>query len=257
MNFAPTLTIGILAASLYAAECNVTHAEGHSSADISQGYLATALYLFEGSYLDMSNMDKRDPAVVNVSCTDTAWVYRSELDSTMIVIVSEKAVKVARVPYTDDPNAYSDSLYSVHYDDVFKDEFKRLQKAGVYKGTEEQADSLVANAFEKCRVFYSKAFGYGGCEYNPPDVRRRKNGGKDIDQADMPLALAAIVADLNRLLDTLNALDAHILGNLNGIGTPRSYHLTTWTNEETFYCLPVDERCITVKPTKFLNLFFT
>ena len=64
MNFAPTLTIGILAASLYAAECNVTHAEGHSSADISQGYLATALYLFEGSYLDMSNMDKRDPAVV-------------------------------------------------------------------------------------------------------------------------------------------------------------------------------------------------
>ena len=205
MNFAPTLTIGILAASLYAAECNVTHAEGHSSADISQGYLATALYLFEGSYLDMSNMDKRDPAVVNVSCTDTAWVYRSELDSTMIVIVSEKAVKVARVPYTDDPNAYSDSLYSVHYDDVFKDEFKRLQKAGVYKGTEEQADSLVANAFEKCRVFYSKAFGYGGCEYNPPDVRRRKNGGNDIDQADMPLALAAIVADLNRLLDTLNA----------------------------------------------------
>ena len=205
MNFAPTLTIGILAASLYAAECNVTHAEGRSSADLSQGYLATALYLFEGDYLEMSNMDKRDPAVVNVSCTDTAWVYRSELDSTMIVIVSEKAVKVARVPYTDDPNAYSDSLYSVHYDDVFKDEFKRLQKAGVYKGTEEQADSLVANAFEKCRVFYSKAFGYGGCEYNPPDVRRRKNGGKDIDQADMPLALAAIVADLNRLLDTLNA----------------------------------------------------
>ena len=118
MNFAPALTIGILAASLYAAECNVTHTEGHSSADINQGYLATALYLYEGNYLEMSNMDKREPSVVNVSCTDTAWVYRSELDSTMIVLVSEKAVKVARVPYSDDPNGYSDSLYSVHYDDI-------------------------------------------------------------------------------------------------------------------------------------------
>ena len=204
MNFAPTLTIGILAASLYAAECNVVHQEGRSSADISQGYLATALNLFADSYLDMSNMDKREPAIVNISCTDTAWVYRSELDSTMIVIVSEKAVKVARVPYSDDPNAYADSLYSVHYDDVFRDEFQRLQKAGVYKGTEEQADSLVTHVFEKCRIFYSKAFGYGGCEYNPPTVRNRKNGGQDIDQVDMPLALGALVADFNRLLDTLN-----------------------------------------------------
>ena len=206
MNFAPTLTIGILAASLYAAECNVTHHQGGGgSTDIYMGYPATALYLFEGDYLDLSKMSQREPAVKNASSTDTAWVYRSELDSTMIVIVSEKAVKVARVPYSDDPNAYSDSLYSVHYDDVFKDEFKRLQKAGVFKGTEQEADSVVANAFEKCKVFYSKAFGYGACEYNPPDVRRRKNGGKDIDQADMPLALAAIVADFNRLLDTLNA----------------------------------------------------
>ena len=204
MNFAPALTIGILAASLYAAECNVTHTEGHSSADINQGYLATALYLYEGNYLEMSNMDKREPSVVNVSCTDTAWVYRSELDSTMIVLVSEKAVKVARVPYSDDPNGYSDSLYSVHYDDVFKDEFKRLQKAGVFKGTAEQADSLVSHVFDQCRVYYTKVFGYGGCEFNPPGIRKR-NGGKDIDKADIPLALTAVVADLTKLLDTLNS----------------------------------------------------
>ena len=55
------------------------------------------------------------------------------------------------------------------------------------------------------------------------------------------VVLGVLVVNGEILLDTLNALDAHILGNLNGIGTPRSYHLTTWTNEETFYCLAVDE----------------
>lgn len=198
------LATGALAASLHAAECNVTHHQGGGgSTDVYMGYPATALYLFEGDYLDLSKMDKREPAVKNASSTDTAWVYRSELDSTMIVIVTEKVVKVARVTYSEDENSRIDSLFTVKHKDVYKDEFPRLQKAGVFKGTAEQADSLVTHVFELCQKFYSKDYGYGGCVFNPPEQRGR-NGGKDVDMVDMPLALAAVAGEFTILLDTLN-----------------------------------------------------
>ena len=148
-------------------------------------------------------MDQREPAVQNVSGTDTVWMYRSELDSTMIVIASEKVIKVARVAYSDNQDDFVDSLFSVHHDAVFKDEFARLQKAGVFKGTAEQADSLVKHVFELCGRYYWKEGGYSGCEFNPPELRRR-NGGKDIDKADVPLASSAVAGIHAFLLDTLN-----------------------------------------------------
>ena len=196
--------MGVLSASLYAAECNYTPpARGSSSADASFGYPAAAIYLFEDSYLDLSKMDQREPAVKNVSGTDTAWVYKSELDSTLFVIVTEKFVKVARVAYSSNQDDFVDSLFSVHHDAIFKDEFPRLQKAGVFKGTAEQADSLVNHVFELCSKFYCKEFGYTGCEYNPPYDRRR-NQGLDIDMVDMPLALSAVAGEFSIFLDTLN-----------------------------------------------------
>ena len=202
--FAGVFSASIGAASLQAAECNVTHHQGGGgSTDVYMGYPATALYLFEGDYLDLSKMSQREPAVKNASSTDTAWVYRSELDSTMIVIVTEKVVKVARVTYSEDENSRMDSLFSVKHKDVYKDEFPRLQKAGVFKGTAEQADSLVTHVFELCQKFYSKDYGYGGCVFNPPEQRGR-NGGKDVDMVDMPLALAAVAGEFTILLDTLN-----------------------------------------------------
>ena len=204
MNIKPYFYMGILSASLYAAECNYTPpARGSSSADASFGYPAAAIYLFEDSYLDLSKMDQREPAVRNVSDSDTAWVYKSELDSTLFVIVSEKFVKVARVAYSNNDRDFVDSLFSVHHDAVFKDEFPRLQKAGVFKGTAEQADSLVNHVFELCSKFYCKEFGYTGCEYNPPYDRRR-NQGLDIDMVDMPLALSAVAGEFSIFLDTLN-----------------------------------------------------
>ena len=104
MKLASTLAIGILTTSLYAAECTVNIPErGNSSFNAGQGYPTTTLYFFEGNYLDLSKMDKREPAVTNVSGTDTAWVYRSAIDSTMILIVTEKMVQVARVAYSTDP----------------------------------------------------------------------------------------------------------------------------------------------------------
>ena len=209
MNFTKILFAGVFAASigattLQAAECNVTHHQGTGgSTDPYLGYPATALYLFEDSYLDLSKMNLREPAVKNAASTDTAWVYRSELYSTMIVIVTEKVVKVARVTYSDDESSRVDSLFTVKHKDVYKDEFPRLQKAGVFKGTAEQADSLVSHVFNLCKKFYNKEFGYSGCEFNPPEARRR-NEGKDVDMVDMPLALAAVAGEFTILLDTLN-----------------------------------------------------
>ena len=209
MNFtailrAGLLSAGIMSTSLYAAECEFNPpARGMSSADASFGYPAAALYLFEGDYLDLSKMDQREPTVKNVSGADTVWMYRSALDSTMIVIVSEKVVKVARVAYSDNQDDFVDSLFAIKHDAVFKDEFPRLQKAGVFKGTAEQADSLVNHVFELCKKFYAREFGYTGCEFNPPESRRR-NGGKDIDMVDMPLAFLAVAGIHTLLLDTLN-----------------------------------------------------
>ena len=204
MKLTSILCMSVLSASLYAAECEFTPpARGTGSTGASFGYPATAIYLFEDSYLDLSKMDQREPAIRNVSDSDTAWVYKSELDSTLFVIVTEKFVKVARVAYSNNDRDFVDSLFSVHHDAVFKDEFPRLQKAGVFKGTAEQADSLVNHVFELCSKFYCKEFGYTGCEYNPPYDRRR-NQGLDIDMVDMPLALSAVAGEFSIFLDTLN-----------------------------------------------------
>ena len=202
--FAGAFCAGVLATSLHAAECSYEPPVRESgSTGAYFGYPAVSLYLFEGSYLDLSKMDNREPAVKNASGVDTVWMYRSELDSTMIVIASEKVVKVARVAYSSNQDDFVDSLFSVHHDAVFKDEFARLQKAGVFRGTAEQADSLVEHIFELCGRYYWKEGGYSGCEFNPPELRRR-NDGKDIDKADVPLASSAVAGIHAFLLDTLN-----------------------------------------------------
>ena len=204
MKFVPALSIGILAANIYAAECSFERPTGDgASYNASFYYPATALYLFENDYLDLSKMSQREPAVKNASSTDTAWGYRSALDTTLVVIVSEKVVKVARVTYSNEIQTSVDSLFSVHHDAVFKDEFPRLQKAGVFKGTAEEADSLVTHVFELCRRFHSKEFGYSGCEFNPPSARK-KNEGKDVDKVDMPAAFSAVVGIHATILDTIN-----------------------------------------------------
>ena len=202
--FAGAFYASALATSLHAAECSYeppVRESGSTGAYFE--YPAVSLYLFEGSYLDISKMDQREPTVKNVSGTDTVWMYRSELDSTMIVIASEKVVKVARVAYSDNQDDFVDSLFAIKHDAVFKDEFARLQKAGVFKGTAEQADSLVNHVFELCGRYYWKEGGYSGCEFNPPELRRR-NDGKDIDKADVPLASSAVAGIHAFLLDTLN-----------------------------------------------------
>ena len=56
------------------------------------------------------------------------------------------------------------------------------------------------------------------------------------------------------LLYTRNALETHVLSNLNGICTPRCYHLTSRTHEESVQLLCVDECGVAVEPAKGVRL---
>ena len=56
------------------------------------------------------------------------------------------------------------------------------------------------------------------------------------------------------LLDADNTLETHVLGDLDGIGTPRSNHLTAWTYKPTLKGGLVDDCCTTEKPAKTIDL---
>ena len=51
-----------------------------------------------------------------------------------------------------------------------------------------------------------------------------------------------------KLLDTDNAFDTHVLGDLNGIGAPRGDHLAARTNKKAFHRLGFDQGGLTKKP---------
>ena len=59
------------------------------------------------------------------------------------------------------------------------------------------------------------------------------------------------------LLNTGNALEAHVLCNLYGIGTPRSDHFTTWTIEPACKLLLGKENGIAEKPAQTLRFIST
>ena len=59
------------------------------------------------------------------------------------------------------------------------------------------------------------------------------------------------------LLNTGNALEAHVLCNLYGIGTPRSDHFTTWTIEPACKLLLGEQDGIAEKPAQTLRFIST
>ena len=56
-------------------------------------------------------------------------------------------------------------------------------------------------------------------------------------------------------LDTTDTLESHILGNLNGIGTPGSNHFPTGTDEESAQGLAFKYGSSAIEPTKFFYIF--
>ena len=64
-------------------------------------------------------------------------------------------------------------------------------------------------------------------------------------------------ADGEVLLNTRDAAESHVLGNLNGIRAPRSNHLAARTHEVAFDGGGVDECCAAVEPAEFVGFFLT
>ena len=56
------------------------------------------------------------------------------------------------------------------------------------------------------------------------------------------------------LLNTRNAVEAHVLSYLYGIRTPWSNHFAAWTHKEALVSLTLDESGTAVKPTQFIDL---
>ena len=56
------------------------------------------------------------------------------------------------------------------------------------------------------------------------------------------------------LLNTRNAVEAHILSYLYGIRTPWSNHFAAWAHEEALDSLTLNESGTAVKPTQFIDL---
>ncbi len=61
-------------------------------------------------------------------------------------------------------------------------------------------------------------------------------------------------SDTHKLFDTRNAAETHVLGNLNGIGAPRSNHFFTGAYETAFESLGCERLCTFEQPREAVNL---
>ena len=70
------------------------------------------------------------------------------------------------------------------------------------------------------------------------------------------VVISVLTADGEVFLDALDALEAHVLRDFHGIGTPRSNHFTSRTHKESVHRLTANQCSITIKPAKFLDFLF-
>ena len=118
---------------------------------------STSICLFKKDSLNLRNKKNVEPPVVNLQRGGNLWMYRSHLNPMIVVTTDGRRVVLSNICEKD---PLCDSLDThIPFLEVLKDEFLRWQKASVFEGTEQEADSLVSHIIEKM----SKDF---GDEYN-------------------------------------------------------------------------------------------
>ena len=118
---------------------------------------STSICLFKKDSLNFRNKKNVEPPVVNLQRGGNLWMYRSHLNPMIVVTTDGRRVVLSNICEKD---PLCDSLDThIPFLEVLKDEFLRWQKASVFEGTEQEADSLVSHIIEKM----SKDF---GDEYN-------------------------------------------------------------------------------------------
>ena len=114
---------------------------------------STSICLFKKDSLNLRNKKNVEPPVVNLQRGGNLWVYRSHLNPVIVVTTNGKRIELSNICEKD---PLCDSLDThVPFHTVLEDEFLRWQKASVFEGTEQEADSLVSHIIVKM----SKAFG--------------------------------------------------------------------------------------------------
>ena len=114
---------------------------------------STSICLFKKDSLNFRNKKNVEPPVVNLQRGGNLWMYRSHLNPMIVVTTDGRRVVLSNICEKD---PLCDSLDThIPFLEVLKDEFLRWQKASVFEGTEQEADSLVSHIIEKM----SKGFG--------------------------------------------------------------------------------------------------
>ena len=137
--------IQLSASSAFAADCDMKKSLSF--------FPSTSICLFKKDSLNLRNKKNVEPPVVNLQRGGNLWVYRSHLNPVIVVTTNGKRIELSNICEKD---PLCDSLDThVSFSAVLKDEFLRWQKASVFEGTEQEADSLVSHIIVKM----SKAFG--------------------------------------------------------------------------------------------------
>ena len=141
--------IPLSAANVFAASCDMKKSVTF--------FPSRSICLFKKDSLNLRNKKNVEPPVVNLQRTGNLWMYRSHLNPMIVVTTDGRRVVLSNICEKD---PLCDSLDThIPFLEVLKDEFLRWQKASVFEGTEQEADSLVSHIIEKM----SKDF---GDEYN-------------------------------------------------------------------------------------------
>ena len=141
--------IPLSAANVFAASCDMKKSLSF--------FPSTSICLFKKDSLNFRNKKNVEPPVVNLQRGGNLWMYRSHLNPVIVVTTNGRRVVLSNICEKD---PLCDSLDThIPFLEVLKDEFLRWQKASVFEGTEQEADSLVSHIIEKM----SKDF---GDEYN-------------------------------------------------------------------------------------------
>lgn len=141
--------IPLSAANVFAASCDMKKSVTF--------FPSTSICLFKKDSLNFRNKKNVEPPVVNLQRGGNLWMYRSHLNPVIVVTTNGRRVVLSNICEKD---PLCDSLDThIPFLEVLKDEFLRWQKASVFEGTEQEADSLVSHIIEKM----SKDF---GDEYN-------------------------------------------------------------------------------------------
>lgn len=180
--------IPLSAANVFAASCDMKKSVTF--------FPSTSICLFKKDSLNFRNKKNVEPPVVNLQRGGNLWMYRSHLNPMIVVTTDGRRVVLSNICEKD---PLCDSLDThIPFLEVLKDEFLRWQKASVFEGTEQEADSLVSHIIEKM----SKDF---GDEYNI-----------DCDDTDSAVSILGPFYVLHwgkpTVLDSLYLCDEYTLG---------------------------------------------